>query len=524
MLRCNGPFALAAVAMLALTIAGCAQRPQRAIVSAGDLVEIDADEVYLKAHMRDGHAYIFSSWTVETSEVFGQARLLDANRDMVDSGWLHVSVDDVAIFETNQLRPSPSIAGMTIITALSLAVTVGCATNPKACFGSCPTFYVEAGDQLLLEAEGFSGSVTPALESRDIDALCRATPSQGTLELVMRNEALETHVVRTANVLRVPRSSDGRVFHTATVRSSNGLQPTGREYWQTGAMRTPTHATGPEGDCSELVAQRDFVERVSLADSTDLATTETLEVVFDSVPDEDVGLVLTFRQTLLTTYLFYQTLAYMGPSVGSWFARLETGGETMRALVRWAGSALGGIRVLVADGDGGWTLAEEVYETGPLATNTIIVPLEDCRTRPLHVRLEMAKGAWRIDFVGLAELRERVDAVRVPPSRVRREGRTDPAALDALLDTGQQLITFPGDEYTLVYDLPANGIDQELFLETQGYYLEWMRGEWVAEEDAEAAAKLLFDTPRAMIELAPAFKRIEAQMEATFWRSRYAEP
>jgi len=39
-----------------------------------------------------------------------------------------------------------------------------------------------------------------------------------------------------------------------------------------------------------------------------------LDLEFDSIPGKRLGLVLGFRQTLLTTYLFYQGLTYMGNS------------------------------------------------------------------------------------------------------------------------------------------------------------------------------------------------------------------
>ena len=81
----------------------------------------------------------------------------------------------------------------------------------------------------------------------------------------------------------------------------------------------------------------------------------------------------------------------------------------------------------------------------------------------------------------------------------------------------------PGDKYELTYDLPP-GDDYELFLDSRGYYLEWMRSEWLREERPLAALRMLVDPAAALRELAPAFKRIEAEAEQLFWRSRYARP
>ena len=44
----------------------------------------------------------------------------------------------------------------------------------------------------------------------------------------------------------------------------------------------------------------------------------------------------------------------------------------------------------------------------------------------------------------------------------------------------------PGDSYELAYDLPA-GDNFELFLDSRGYYLEWMREQWLRDENPVAA-------------------------------------
>ena len=83
-------------------------------------------------------------------------------------------------------------------------------------------------------------------------------------------------------------------------------------------------------------------------------------------------------------------------------------------------------------------------------------------------------------------------------------------------------MTLPGDEYTLVYDLPDNFGELELFLDSRGYYIEWMREEWLRDEDPARAAMMFFEPEKALRVLAPEFKRREARMEKIFWSSRYA--
>ncbi|PYQ27780.1 MAG: hypothetical protein DMF57_18075, partial [Acidobacteria bacterium] len=69
---------------------------------------------------------------------------------------------------------------------------------------------------------------------------------------------------------------------------------------------------------------------------------------------------------------------------------------------------------------------------------------------------------------------------------------------------------------------PADFANQELFLESRGYYLEWMREEWMHEESRVRATMMFLMPHLALRVLAPEFKKIEPQMESRFWNSRYA--
>lgn len=93
-----------------------------------------------------------------------------------------------------------------------------------------------------------------------------------------------------------------------------------------------------------------------------------------------------------------------------------------------------------------------------------------------------------------------------------------------MIDPARVLVTLPGDCATLVYDVGGDPEDLAIFLESRGYYLEWIRESWLAEEDPSAVAKILLSPRRALRRMAPAFKATEAEMEAVFWSSKYARP
>lgn len=500
---------LASIVGLTLVLS-CVHRLERAVTA--DLTTVDHKARYLKAHMRNGDLYVLSEWHADEPRhrVTGRGEQLGADRAVIRSGTHDIAMADVALYETNEVALSPSIAAMAVVTGMSIALSVVCLANPKACFGSCPTFYAPAEPGVAggaaLQAEGFSDAIAPSLERHDIDALWRSHVRDGHLTLRMTNEAYETHVVRRADVLAVPRPAGTRVVST------------GETLWLVSRLTAPEVCRADEGDCTAQLAEVDGVERTSLSDPHDLAARETLELAF--APGEGrAGVVIAARQSLVTTFLLYQGLSYLGTTAASWLASLERGsaisrggGETLQQLV-------GGIEVQIARG-AGWDTVGEVYETGPIATDVHLVVLP-AEARGERVRLRLPRGGWRIDHVARVTLEHVVEPQRIAPRAIRgtlgREygaGRT-PA-------TRFPIVTQPGDAYELDYEIPRG--DVELFLDSRGYYLEWMRAEWLRDEQPLAALGLLLDPARALRDLAPAWKRMEPQAEELFWRSRYARP
>ena len=498
---------LAIIVILACTT--CVQRVERKVGPTLDT--IDRKPAFLKAHMRNGDLYVLDTWTIHENEGYleGDGRMLGTDRnDAMPRGHFRIAFADVALYESNTIVSSPSLAAVTIVTGLVIAGSVACITTPKACFGSCPTFYAPTDDgHWMLQAEGFSDAIAPILEDHDIDALWRTTGHPGAFTLRMTNEAYETHVVKQADVLAVPRPHGGRVLAT------------GEQLWVASQIVEPRSCRASEGDCLRSVRAVDGDERTSLTDPDDLAAREVIDLDF-APPHGRVAIVIGARQTLVTTFLLYQGLAYLGDTVGHWVKLLDDGDPVAHAGGRALENVIGGIEVQLATG-GDWETAGKVYETGPLATDvhTVLLPEGADATR---VRLRMPRGGWRLDYVALAAITGEATPIRIAPSAIR--GSLGPEyAAGRTPATSFPIVTQPGDQYELTYQLPAAG-ELELFLDSRGYYLEWMRSEWLSERNPLAALHMLTDPARAARELAPAFKRIEPHAEALFWSSRYARP
>ncbi|CAN5837116.1 hypothetical protein BH23GEM6_BH23GEM6_24230 [soil metagenome] len=100
--------------------------------------------------------------------------------------------------------------------ALSVPATalgvVGTGAVLKAIFGSCPTFYSGGEAEWTLEAEGFSYSIAPLFESRDVDRLSVLPDAAGRLQLEVRNEAMETHHINHLELLEIRHDADETVM------------------------------------------------------------------------------------------------------------------------------------------------------------------------------------------------------------------------------------------------------------------------------------------------------------------------
>lgn len=499
-----------------LFVLGCGgNRVNRQTYTPASAAVVALQSPFLKVHMSNGDVYVLKDWQVsEAAGVKGYGQLYDFNRDLIREGTFQIPFKDVSLFETNQVNPPPQIAPMAVVTGASVVLTIYCMANPKACFGSCPTFYVWDGHRMQVQAEGFTASIAPALEDKDVDALYRAKPTSRDLEMWVTNEAMETHVIRYATLLLAKRPGNGRVFVT----------PTG-EFYQSDSICKPSAAACPEGDRAAALSAVDGNERFSLADSTDLASKEEILLQFDSAPGGKTGLVLGYRQTLLTTFLFYQELAYMGSSVGNWIAGLQQDRLGFaKAIKSQLWGSLGSIEVLVQDKDGAWVKGGEFSEVGPIATNVEILPLNMPLPRHAKIKLRLTRGLWRLDYAALAQIGAKVEPMIIlPSSAVRGDSTVDENALENLAGKSGPLVTLPGDKYSVIYRMPEDYRNYELFLETKGYYLEWMRKAWEEEENRDMALMMFWNPGKYFKMLAPEFKKIEPRIERDFWSSKYVE-
>jgi hypothetical protein len=271
-----------------------------------------------------------------------------------------------------------------------------------------------------------------------------------------------------------------------------------------------------------LVSAADREVRFSLADENNLNSKEELFFDFGNINNAGaIGLVLSFRQTLMTTYLFYSALGYMGDKIGKYFASMETN-EEKRKNFDATSRILGGIAVFLwNEVNQTWDYQSKVTETGPIAFNHQILPLGSVeKDQGVKLKLIMNKGLWQLDCLSVTNIREKVVPVEIKPAEILNKGKIDPAALAQIDAEDQYLISMPGSEYKFNFDLPDENQDYELFLYAKGYYLEWMREHWLKDKNVLKMNQLVNNPGQFLRAEAKNYKRYETEMAPIFWDSK----
>ncbi|HZD80077.1 MAG TPA: hypothetical protein VE646_08555 [Actinomycetota bacterium] len=487
-------------------------------------VETTADSVAIrspvKAHRVDGATVIYEDGVVLVRDTLrGNGVSYDLRLSPSRSVPL-LPVDSVVALESYQTRvnAAASIIVSTILTAplaAGVALAIACATNPK-CFGSCPTYYSREGDRFVLEAEGFSYSIAPLLEARDVDRLGARPSPDGVLRLEVRNEALETHYHNHMELLAVAHAPDERVLP----------DPRGEPIAVRGALAPVTAVDRAGRDLGPVVAVADGhafeSDRRLLGEA---ATGELRDFIELSVPRpegvDSVALILRLRNSLLATVLLYDVmLGDPGPRAVDWVGEDLQRIDRAVKLGRWYVEYFGlGIDV---DEGGTYRRAAWFRDTGPIAWKELAVPIPVPAGAgdSLRVRLSFVTDNWRIDRLAVAAAFRRPGARGLPVSRViGNDGRENAGALEALrAPDARYLQVYPGGRFTVEFDAGSvePGVARTFMVASQGYYIEWIRRAWLrsagADRDFEPSERAVRE---AIARWASGRQELEARFAAT---------
>ena len=472
----------------------------------------------VKAHLDDGTTVLYPDGvTIDGDTVRGHGAAYDlalANRGFVSA----VPLRRVVAMETFRtgVDPLATFAVSTLATAgvIATSVAIYCAANPK-CFGSCPTAYADSAGTPVLEAEGFSYSIAPLFEMRDVDRLRVRADAGGRVRLEIRNEALETHYINQVELIEVRHAADEFV-----------LPDPAHEPVAVRGLRPPLGATDRAGrDVLPVVAAHDGVayrtDAAVLAAATPSDTRDWIDLDLPAAPDADTTiLVLRLRNSLLNTVLLYdlmlgdrgaRALDYLGRDLGRIGPAHELGAWYAREM---------GMRVSVWDG-GDWQAVGRIPDTGPIAWKDVAFAVPSAAGQPLRVRLTFPADNWRVDRIAAAASARRVSARTVPlATALDADGRADSAALANLREAdGRYLETTAGQRFEAVFEAgpaPADSA-RTFFLAWQGFYDEWIRRSWL-ERGRDSTA--FHPGPEALAAAIARWRSTQDSTERVFDRTR----
>ena len=436
----------------------------------------------VKAHLNDGSTIMFPKGvTVDEDSVNGEGFKYDITLENSEPV-TEVDLQDLAAMESYQ-----DVVNTGATVAASTVTTVGGGMAGvmlfKAVFGSCPTTYSLDGEIPVLEAESFSYSIAPGFEARDVDRLGITDTGQSAIELEIRNEALETHYIDQVELLELVHGKDESVYPDHKGRPVVVAD-----------LRAPNHAVDRSGRrVDEIVAAADgnawrsTTEQLRQVSAEDMEEYVDLEFNNPNAADE-VALVLRLRNSLLNTVLLYDVmLSGQGYRALDWM-----GGDLDRLwpkfqLARWYQQKMG-MRISVWE-RGRYRNVATLADTGPIAWNEVAISLPAPKqSKTIKVRLSFIADNWRIDQVALATKTRRGQPRVIPVSAVHSaSGHQHPQAesnLRAADDT--YVVTKPAEYLRMRFDIgnPEDNLQRTWFLAAEGYYIEWMRKEWLETTSA----------------------------------------
>lgn len=485
--------------------------------AAGDSVTVNSP---VKAHLINGSTVLFSNGLrVAHDSAWGSGIRYDlALRDSTAVDVLPLdSVVGMEAYRTH-VDVAKTVLYSTLLQAAAVgtAVAIACAADPK-CFGSCPTFYADSAGTPVLEAEGFSYSIAPLFEARDVDRLRFPADSAGVVRLEVRNEAFETHYINHLELLEV-RHAAGELAFPDQLNQPFVLSQVAAPLV---AVDRSGHDVRRQLDDADGDVYHTPATVLSHARAEDLDDWIDLAVAAPRDADS-IAVVLRLRNSLLNTILFYDMmLGDPGARSIDWVGYdLQKVGPAVE-LARWYQRHMGmDIAVLQ---QGRWRSVAHLKDTGPVAWKDVAIAIPTLGQDTVRIRLRFPADNWRIDRIGVAGRFRRlhggpmihpVSIVRDAQERVDTNARSTISAADH-----RYLEVSSGQRFTVEFQTGVTGSDtaRTFFLASQGYYTEWVRSGWLRSPREH---RTFTPTDAALAEAIQRWRATQDTLEARFMATR----
>jgi len=472
----------------------------------------------VKAHLTNGSVILFDGGCIASNgglEGMGkQYNLVRGNNP--ESKLTVVPLDSLVALElvTRELGDADFFLGSIP------PVLVGLTGLAVAIFGSCPTVYTGEGPDQRLEAECFSYGITKSLQCDDLDRLESGRSVAGRYSFFVKNEALETHYINRMTLMTVDHPDSVEAFPTPDEKVLLFGKP---------AVLLKAESRSGD-DVLSLVQKRDGLAYQSgesmVRDLSKRMTRDWIDLSVN-VPRKakKINLAVRFRNTLMNTVLLYdvmlgsrgfQAVDWIESGVGYPFGALR-----MRS---WYRSHFG-MDVELSDGIR-YHKKAHIADTGPIAWHQEAVELPPAGAGTARIRLSFLPDNAAIDWIGVNFDDCRDARIRTVPCAgiCDREGRPQDSLEDRVRENDDAfLITYPGDcfRFDFITDETPIGLSRSCFLKSRGFYIEWIRRDWLANPP-QAGPFAMND--EAILRMAGLWLEKKAQYERDFFRSRFADP
>lgn len=478
----------------------------------------DQTKVFLN---NDDILILENGFTRKDNSLVGQYQRYDFKGNQLGDGYV-VSLDSIVAI--TQYIDNTS-GGLYFANALNIffgvpltALAIYCLACPKCCFGSCPTVYIPSDSGYILEAELFSKSISRQLEDNDLDMLKYKVLSDGNLKLKITNEALETHHINKFNLIAVSHPKATKVFQTNNdeIILINELIPAEQVISSSGKNISELLKTDDElyfrSDENKILELRekpvkDFIEVTS----------------FTKPGKEKVKMLIKYRNTLLTTTLLYDVvIGSQGINALEWTKKMND--DKFYAMQFKSVYDLFSGLSIECKTNNNWTEIGKYQDAGPINWKYSAAEIPVNSDGKIQIRLNFIPDNFMIDYIAIDTIDckdnfkvEKLDPVSI--TDFKNQTRNEIADL-ITADDNRYLITNPGDSYLIDYkiDKPFDN-EISLFIESKGYYNEWIRGSWISNQNLNYTFNL-FDVQGTLNQLVTSWIENKDLLEEEFFNAK----
>ncbi|MDG1036480.1 MAG: hypothetical protein P8O87_06520 [Crocinitomicaceae bacterium] len=333
---------------------------------------------------------------------------------------------------------------------------------------SCPFIYTLDENDYNFRGEIYGGAIAPNLERDDYMPLPGFNSIDSIFKLKITNELKERQYTDVAELLMVEHANDMEVL----------MDSYGVPYSLKHLVSPKTAHTDLGNDYLSEIKTHDGVAYHFFDETIDNKDFSSIDLSFiSSAQTNQMKLILNLKNTIWLDHTFER----FGSLMGDQYDRISSKQKLVSAQQKNQWSKDEGIMLAVKlKTANGWRTIDHINTVGPLASRSIVVPIEaDCQPGDeLIVRLESGYHFWEVDYAAMDFTKnDSLEITRLPLLAALDENNIDLMSAIAYHDGTYLDQPYIGAEAILTFDgRPTIQSEKKstLFLHTRGYY-EYIR-------------------------------------------------